>query len=145
MIEVRFPEPLFRTKKEGAQTFIFDAIRRSWLLLTPEEWVRQNFVAYLREKMQYPAAYIALEKELLLNGLKKRFDLLVYDRAHEPWMLVECKASEVALSEAVLQQVLRYNITLPVPYLVVTNGNQTMAWEKRGGALVPLAELPVFT
>jgi hypothetical protein len=142
MIDVRFPEPAFRTKKEGAATYIFDAIRRSWLLLTPEEWVRQNLVAWMTQSLQYPAPYIALEKELDLNGLKKRFDLLVYDRAHKPWMLVECKAPEVSLNEAVLQQVLRYNISVPVPYIVVSNGIFTMAWRKEGSGLVGLAEMP---
>ena len=110
---------------------MFDAIRKVWLLLTEEEWVRQNFVAYLVKELQYPETLIALEKEIVLNGLRKRFDILVYDKTHQPWMLVECKAPEVLLSEDVLQQALRYNITVPVNYLVITNGNSTVAWEKK--------------
>ena len=142
MITVRFPEPQFKLKKEGEKRFVFDAIRKVWLLLTEEEWVRQNFVAYLVKELQYPETLIALEKEILLNGLRKRFDILVYDKTHQPWMLVECKAPEVLLSEDVLQQALRYNITVPVNYLVITKGNSTVAGEKKGEGLVPIEALP---
>ncbi|RYF80770.1 MAG: type I restriction enzyme HsdR N-terminal domain-containing protein, partial [Chitinophagaceae bacterium] len=95
MIPVQFPEPQFKLKKEGDKRYIFDAIRKTWLLLTEEEWVRQNFVAYLTNIMKYPVSLIALEKEMALNGLKKRFDILVYDKKHRPWMMVECKAPTV--------------------------------------------------
>jgi hypothetical protein len=142
MIEVQFPEPRFRTKQEGEQHFIFDSLRKSWLLLTDEEWVRQNFVRYLVENLNYPSTAIALEKELLLNGLKKRFDILVYDSGFKPWMMVECKAGTVPLSENVLQQLLRYNMTIPVPYLVITNGDQTIAWEKENNSLKSLEAFP---
>lgn len=142
MIDVVFPEPQFRMKREGEKPFIFDPIRKVWLLLTEEEWVRQNFVAYLMKEKGYPSTLIALEKELLLNGLKKRFDVLVYNRDHQPWMMVECKAPEVALSEAVLQQALRYNMSIPVEYIVITNGSHTMGWKKEGDRLELLPELP---
>ena len=142
MIPVEYPEPRFRMKEEGGRTYLFDAIRKIWVLLTEEEWVRQNFVHYLIGEMQYPTALIALEKGLELNGLKKRFDVLVYDSSHRPWMLVECKAPQVALSEAVLEQVLRYNISIPVPYLVITNGTATFGWEKEHGVLKKLDRLP---
>src|SRR5688572_4340412 len=122
MIEVLYPEPRFRMKQEGDRQYIFDAIRKVWLLLTEEEWVRQNFVAYLIQEKGYPSTLLALEKELLLNGLKKRFDVLVYNADHQPWMMIECKAPEVALNEDVLQQALRYNMTIPVTYIVITNG-----------------------
>jgi hypothetical protein len=142
MIRVQFPEPQFSIKKEGEKRYIFDAIRKTWLLLTPEEWVRQNFVSYLINELKYPAAFIALEKGLVLNELKKRFDILVYDKTHQPWMMVECKAPEIKLSEDVLQQVLRYNITVPVKYLVITNGDATIGWEKEGSVLKLLDNLP---
>jgi hypothetical protein len=144
MITVQFPEPQFKLKREGEKRFVFDSIRKTWLLLTEEEWVRQNFVAYLVKQLQYPETLIALEKEILLNGLKKRFDILVYDKVHQPWMLIECKAPEVSLSEDVLQQVLRYNITVPVNYIVITNGTATIAWEKTGQGLKMLQSLPSF-
>ena len=142
MINVSFPTPDFNVKKEGEKRYIFDGIRKTWLLLTEEEWVRQNFVAYLIKKLQYPASLIALEKEIYVNRLKKRFDVLVYDKTHQPWMLVECKAPQVALNEDVLQQVLRYNISVPVKYMVITNGEATIAWMKEGEAMTLLSSLP---
>lgn len=144
MIDVVFPPPQFRMKKQEGRDYIFDAIRRTWLLLTEEEWVRQNFVQYLITTLGFPSSLIALEKELVLNGLKKRFDILVYDAHHQPWMLIECKAPVVALSETVLQQALRYNITVPVGYIIITNGKGTMGWKKEEGALLPLSSLPYW-
>jgi hypothetical protein len=141
MIAVQYPEPQFRMKKENDKQYIFDAIRKSWLLLTEEEWVRQNFVSYLTTTLHYPSTVIALEKEFSLNDLKKRFDILVYDGQHQPWMLVECKEPKVALNEDVLQQVLRYNISVPVKYIVITNGNTTVGWKKEG-ELQLIPELP---
>ena len=145
MIAVQYPEPQFRIRKEGEQSFIFDAIRRSWLLLTEEEWVRQNFIQYLVAVLQYPSTSIAVEKTLTLNGLKKRFDLLVYDRDTKPWMLVECKAPAVPLSQDVLQQALRYHMSVPVPYIVITNGKYTAAWQKDAGTLQQLHRLPQWS
>src|SRR5688572_10265941 len=142
MVTVQFPEPGFNIKKEGEKRFIFDTIRKTWLLLTEEEWVRQNFVAYLIKEKGYPSALIALEKEIVLNNLRKRFDILIYDASHQPWMLVECKAPAVNLTEEVLQQVLRYNISVPVRFIVITNGANTIAWEKTGTKLIQIDELP---
>ena len=141
MIVVQFPEPQFRIKNENGKQYIFDAIRKGWLLLTEEEWVRQNFVNYLITQLNYPSTVIALEKEIWLNDLKKRFDILVYDKEYKPWMLVECKEPKMNLSEEVLQQVLRYNISVPVEYIVITNGKTTVAWKKEN-ALILLNELP---
>jgi hypothetical protein len=138
---VQYPEPQFRMKKEKDKQYIFDTIRKVWLLLTEEEWVRQNFVHYLISQLNYPSTVIAIEKEISLNDLKKRFDILVYDKEHKPWMLVECKEPKVNLSEEVLQQVLRYNISVPVEYIVITNGNATVGWKKES-ELKLLSELP---
>ena len=144
MIEVQYPEPQFRMKNENGKQFIFDSIRKGWLLLTDEEWVRQNFVSYLVNTLHYPSTIIALEKEIWLHELKKRFDILVYNKDHQPWMLVECKASTTTLSEDVLQQVLRYNISVPVEFIVITNGKATVAWKKEGTKLKLLTEMPAF-
>lgn len=130
MIAVQYPEPKFKMKNENGRQYIFDSIRKVWLLLTEEEWVRQNFVNYLITQLKYPSAVIAIEKEISLNDLKKRFDILVYDKEHKPWMLIECKEPKVNLSEDVLQQVLRYNISVPAEYIVITNGNTTVGWKK---------------
>lgn len=142
MIAVAYPEPQFRIRNEQGQQQIFDPLRKQWLRLSPEEWVRQNFMQYLLQVLQYPAAMVAIEKELLLNGMKRRFDLLVFDAQHQPWMLVECKATTIALNQPVLEQVLRYNITIPVPYLVISNGTETRGWQKVEGRLVALEKLP---
>ena len=142
MIAVVYPQTKFRLKKEGEQQFIYDAIRKTWLLLTEEEWVRQNFVNYLVTGLGYPSTVIALEKEIRLNELRKRFDILVYDSEHRPWMLVECKGSEIPLNEEVLQQVLRYNVSVPVNFIVITNGRNTIGWMKADTGLQELESLP---
>lgn len=144
MIPVQYPEPEFKIETRNGQPHIFDALRRKWLVLQDEEWIRQNFIQYLLQTMQYPAALIALEKEIRLGALKKRFDILVYDPDHRPWMLIECKAGQVLLNDAVLNQVLRYNIALPAPYLVITNGNHTYGWKKESQRLAPIETLPEF-
>jgi hypothetical protein len=144
MMSIAFPETQFRTRSEGGQQQIFDALRKQWLRLSPEEWVRQNFIQYLVQVLQYPEAMIAVEKSLELNGMKRRFDLLVYDTTHKPWMLVECKATSVALGQPVLEQVLRYNISIPVPYLIITNGTETRGWRKEAGRLFELDAMPLW-
>jgi hypothetical protein len=142
MLVINYPEPNFRIKKENGKDFLFDPLRKKWLLLTPEEWVRQNFVQYLIQVKNYPAALIALEKEISLGELKKRFDILMYDRNHRPWMMIECKEMKTELDDAVLQQVLRYNIAIPVQFIVITNGSHAFGWEKINNQLIPISELP---
>ncbi|MBL7734476.1 MAG: type I restriction enzyme HsdR N-terminal domain-containing protein [Chitinophagaceae bacterium] len=144
MIQIEYPDHHFRMKEEGGKEFIFDEIRRSWLRLTPEEWVRQNFVQYLLQVKRYPSSLLALEKRILVGELFKRFDILVYDRRHQPWMLIECKAMEVPLSGPTLEQVLRYNIAVPVPYLTITNGNACVVFQKKDDSLSALPALPDF-
>jgi hypothetical protein len=144
MLEIKYPEPAFRTKKENGKDLLFDPLRKKWLLLTPEEWVRQNFVQYLAQIQHYPPSLIALEKEIWLGDLKKRFDILVYSKDHKPWMIIECKAPGIKLSVDTLQQALRYNISVPVEYLVVTNGHYTYGWRKSAGQLNGITELPLW-
>lgn len=142
MVLINYPERDFRIKKEGEKEFIFDVLRKKWLVLTPEEWVRQNFVQYLIRVKAYPSTLIALEKEILLGELKKRFDILVYDPEHQPWMMIECKAAEIKLDDEVLQQALRYNISVPVKYIVITNGRFSYAWKKENDSLQLINEIP---
>jgi hypothetical protein len=143
MIAIRYPEPAFRIKKERGKDFIFDTFRKKWLVLTPEEWVRQNFLQFMVKELNYPVALIAVEKEFRFGEMNRRFDILVYTTDHQPWLMVECKAPEIALDQTVLEQVLRYNISIPVDYLVITNGSSGFAWQK-GKELNPLAEMPAF-
>ena len=144
MIKIEYPHHDFRLKKENEKEFIFDEIRKTWLRLTPEEWVRQNFVQYLLLVKHYPASLIALEKKIIVGELSRRFDILVYDEKHHPWMMVECKGMDVALKPAVLDQVLRYNIGIPVPFLVITNGIYCAAFSKGDQQLHALALFPSF-
>lgn len=145
MIEIQYPEPAFKVKHQNGVPYIFDVIRKKWLLLQDEEWVRQNFVQYLIQVTHYPQSLIALEKEIRLGELKKRFDILIYNKSHKPWMLVECKAGTINLKDEVLNQALRYNIVMPANYLVITNGKQTYGWEKKNGTLEMITKMPSFT
>lgn len=144
MIKIEFPAPAFRIRKESGKEYIFDALRRKWVVLTPEEWVRQNFIQYLLQARNYPQSLIAVEKEIKLGELRKRFDILVYDNNHHPWMMIECKATAIPLDEAVLQQALRYNISVPVKYIIITNGNTTFGWETTALQLKVLESFPFY-
>lgn len=144
MIKIDYPAHNFRMKKENDREMIFDELRKLWVRLTPEEWVRQNFIGYLIQRKNYPASLVAIEKKILIGEMVKRFDILVYDKEHKPWMMVECKSTDVQLTEDVLNQVLRYNIAVPVEFLVITNGTHCMGFQKVGSALKPLVEVPPF-
>ena len=142
MLIINYPEPDFQLKKEGRRELIFDPLRKKWVALTPEEWVRQNFISYLIRVKKYPSTLIAVEKEIRLGEMSKRFDILVYSSDHRPWMIVECKSLDVPLDESVLQQLLRYHISVPVDFLVITNGKQCYGWQKKENKLVEITELP---
>ncbi|MBC7873537.1 MAG: type I restriction enzyme HsdR N-terminal domain-containing protein [Ferruginibacter sp.] len=145
MLSIHYPEQKFQIKQDAGKDIIFDRLRKKWLLLTPEEWVRQNFVQYLIQVKKYPAALIAMEKMIRLGELKKRFDILVYDNNHHPWMMVECKAPVIKLDESVLHQLLRYHISVPTGFLIISNGELTYGWEKREQNLQLIHELPEWT
>jgi hypothetical protein len=142
MIKIQYPHYDYKIRQENGKEFIFDELRRTWVRLTPEEWVRQNFLQYLVKVKAYPMSMIALEKEIQLGELKKRFDLLVYDSAHHPWMMVECKSTDVPLNEQVLDQLLRYNISIPVPFLVITNGTYVAGFERKATGMEMIDALP---
>jgi hypothetical protein len=144
MIKIEYPPYQPKIKTAAGKEFIFDGIRKKWVLLTPEEWVRQNFLQYLLQVMQYPAALIAVEKEISLNELKKRFDIVVYHNNHQPFMVIECKEMSVALDKKVLEQVLRYNMSLQVSYLVLTNGSYCYAFACTENGLEEIGALPAF-
>jgi len=115
------PYPIQLKEKEG-KTYIFDRIRKKYLLLTPEEWVRQNFVWFLIEEKKYVGGLMAIEKGLKLNDMHKRADVVVYDELAQPIALIECKAPKVKINQDVFEQISRYNLVFKVPYLLVTNG-----------------------
>lgn len=142
-ITITFPDhPLKQRQKNGIKE-IFDPVRKVWILLTPEEWVRQNFLAFLLSK-EYPSSLIAVEKKILLGAMVKRCDIVVFDRAMVPFMIVECKRMDIPLSQAVLEQVLRYHIPLQPPYLIITNGSYTMGFRKKNGQFLPIKNFPAY-
>lgn len=142
-IPVAYPDPDFRIRSRGGKQEIWDRVRRKYIALTPEEWVRQNFLCYLISAMAYPAPLIAVEKEIRLGSLRKRCDIVVYHDS-APWLVVECKEPNVAVSESVLRQALAYNLSLDVPYLVLTNGAQTCAIGRGEGEPAFLSSLPPY-
>ncbi|MGI8584260.1 MAG: type I restriction enzyme HsdR N-terminal domain-containing protein [Chitinophagaceae bacterium] len=144
MIKIEFPKYQFKIKKDGNDQLIFDVFRKRWLILTPEEWVRQNMLQYLTIIKNYPAKLIAIEKEFYLGELKKRCDVVVYNRNALPWMIVECKEMSTHINSKAMDQILRYHITLPAKYLVITNGSYCFGFEKSGGQFYEINVLPEF-
>ena len=122
MTNLNLPKYSFRIKNKENKLYIFDRIRKKDLILTDEEWVRQNFVSFLHEDKKYPLSLIAIEKQCLVNELIKRTDILVFDKTGAPHIIVECKAMHVKINQDVFDQIARYNMTLKAKYLVVTNG-----------------------
>jgi len=122
MVKLNLPEYLFRIREVDSKTQIFDDFRKKFVALTPEEWVRQNFLRYLVTEKKYPKSLISVEAGLKLFTLKKRTDIVVYDNRGKPVLIVECKAPDVKISNEVFDQVVRYNMALRVKYMVLTNG-----------------------
>jgi hypothetical protein len=143
MIQIKFPDHPFKIKEMEGKESIWDEFRKQWVRLTPEEWVRQNLLQYFVQVLSIPASLIAVEKEIKLGELKKRFDILVYKES-KPWMMVECKEMDTAINQSVLKQVLNYNITLGVQYIVVTNGRIHYAFELKNDQIYELDCLPSF-
>ena len=122
MQKLNFPTYTFRFKNSENKVAIFDAIRKKFVILTPEEWVRQNVVQFLLEEKKYPKSYINVEKVIKINGLTKRYDIVVFQPNGQLFLLVECKAPEVSISQNTFDQIARYNMVLEAEYLMVTNG-----------------------
>ena len=146
MQQLNLPEYSFKIKKEKGKSFIFDANRKKYILLTPEEWVRQNFMRYLVQEKKYPETLMAVEKKITLNGKLFRFDLLVYNRKGQPDLVAEFKAPDVKITQHSFDQVVRYNMVLQVQFIIVSNGLQhficEMDYPKNSYAF--LKEIPEF-
>jgi type I site-specific restriction endonuclease len=121
-IRLNLPQFEHRIKNSEKGKTIYDPVRNKYVALTPEEWVRQNFLQYLVQVKKMPQSLIRVEMHLKLNGLSKRSDIVVHDRHGNPLLAVECKAPTVKITQSVFEQLARYNLQLNVPYLVVTNG-----------------------
>lgn len=144
MIKIDFPEPAFKTSTENGIRKIFDQFRKQWVVLTPEEWVRQNILIYLSKVMKYPAPLFAIEKEIRVGELKKRCDIVVYNTEMKPWMIVECKEMGVKLDGGVVDQILRYHSSMPCEYLMITNGSYTFGFKKEDEVFKEIESLPAF-
>lgn len=124
MQKLKLPEARFRIKSHESKFQIFDEVRKKFVALTPEEWVRQHFVNFLITSQNFPAGLIAVEMLVKVNNLSQRADVVVYDKKGKPVIIVECKAPSVPITQTVFNQVARYNSKLNVDYLIVTNGMQ---------------------
>lgn len=122
MTKLNFPNYSFRFKNSENKTYIFDVIRKKFLLLTPEEWVRQHVVNFLIEEMNYPKSLINVEKLVKVNGINKRYDVVVFRNDGSIFLLVECKAPEVNITQQTFDQIAQYNLVLKAENLMVTNG-----------------------
>lgn len=122
MQQLNFPAYKFRFKNSENKVAIFDEIRKKFIMLTPEEWVRQNVVQYLLQEKKYPKSYINVEKLIKLNGLIKRYDVVVFQPDGKLFLLIECKSTDIKISQDTFDQIARYNMALESQYLMVTNG-----------------------
>jgi hypothetical protein len=122
MYKLNLPPFDYKLQKADGKVWIFDVIRKKYIVLTPEEWVRQHFVHYLITDLKYPKALLKIEGGLTYNQLSKRSDIVVFDREGNPWMIIECKSPAMKLSEDTLHQAAVYNASLRAKYLTVTNG-----------------------
>ena len=122
MQQLNFPSFEFKLRDINNRQEIYDPVRHRFVALTPEEWVRQHLIAYLTLIKNYPVSIIGVEKQLRLNKLQKRFDLVVFGRNASPFLLVECKAPGVEITEKTFDQAARYNMLLQAEYFLITNG-----------------------
>lgn len=146
MQKLHFPTYSFRFKNSENKVAIFDEIRKKFIILTPEEWVRQHVIQYLILDKKYPKSYINVEKLIKVNDLSKRYDVVVFQPNGALFLLVECKAPEVKITQQTFDQIARYNLTLKAKYLMVTNGLNhyfcQMDFEQEKYTFLP--ELPDF-
>ena len=146
MQKLHFPTYSFRFKNSENKVAIFDEIRKKFIILTPEEWVRQHVVQYLLQDKKYPKSYINIEKLIKINDLSKRYDIIVYQPNGEIYLLIECKAPEVTITQNTFDQIARYNLVLNAKYLMVSNGlnHYFCQMDFENEKYVFLKELPEF-
>ncbi len=144
MEKLNLPEFPAKVKQVDGKAMIFDIIRKKYVQLTPEEWVRQNFIYYLVNFLDYPKSLIKVESGLKYNRLLKRSDILIFNRDVEPLLLVECKSSELKITQDVIDQAAVYNKSLNARYLLVTNGMQHLCWKISDNGNQLLEEIPNY-
>lgn len=146
MQKLNFIDFQFRFKNSENKVAIFDIIRKKFILLTPEEWVRQHVIHFFITTLKYPKSHINVEKVMKINGLIKRYDIVVFDKMGQILILVECKSTEIKINQTVFDQIARYNLTLKAPFLMLTNGLNHFFCEMdfENEAYVFLETLPIY-
>lgn len=146
MYQLNLPPFDIKVKKIGDKPVVFDSLRRKYVALTPEEWVRQHFVNYLKIEKNYPIALIANEMQINLNGQKKRCDSVVFNNELQPLVIVEYKAPDVKITQQVFEQIVCYNIVLKVKYLIVSNGinHYCCRMDYENQTFLYLKEIPLY-
>lgn len=144
MLKLNLPPTDLRVEKRGGRLCIWDHIRRRWIVLTPEEWVRQNFTHWMVEGLGYPTPSIGHEISLRLNGQQRRCDAVFYDNTGLPRIIMEFKAPGVSISQRTFDQICRYNIIMQVPLLIVSNGMEHYCVRVKEEKAEFLSEIPPF-
>lgn len=146
MQQLNFKKYAFRFKNNENKPLIFDPVRKKFMVLTPEEWVRQHVLNFLLDEKKYPISHINVEKQLELNDTKKRYDIVVFNNDGSIHLIVECKRPEVAITQTTFDQIARYNMALNASYLMVTNGvhHYYCSIEKEKERYIFLEELPNY-
>ena len=136
----------FKIKEIKQSKYIFDELRKKYVALLPEEWVRQNFIRYLIDEKNFPKGRIAVEYYLKVNKNDKRSDIVIFDKELNPQIVVECKAEQIKLTQETFEQAANYNLKLGAKYLIITNGLSTMAFVKDSNknSYSHLAEIPDY-
>ncbi len=145
MIQLNLPSYKVKLREVGGKLHIFDSIRKKFLVLTPEEWVRQHFLHFLIEHKGYPAGLISMESGIKYNTLQKRTDMVVRNRALQPLLLVECKAPQVKITEKVFQQITSYYKQITAKYMLITNGLEHFCFKVTDGKFIFVAEIPTYS
>lgn len=146
MLKLNLPEFEVSLKKSEGKIWIFDGIRKKYIVLTPEEWVRQHLVHFFINHLKYPKSLIQVERGLHYNQLQKRSDIIVFDRSGKPWMIIECKSPEIQLDQKSIEQVAVYNSNVKAKYVSVSNGLKHVCYEAKPDAkdIVLLKNFPEY-
>lgn len=144
--KITIPKFEYKTKVENDDLYIFDIIRKKYILLTPEEWVRQGLIHYLINDFNYPKGMMQVETGLKYDHRQKRSDILVYDRNTNPFLLIECKSMEVSLGQNTLEQVSQYNLSIQAKYIMISNGLEfsVFLFDKEKREYATINKIPIF-
>ena len=145
MISLNFPEYNFRIKNSENKRLIFDPLRKIFVVLTPEEWVRQNFIEYLHNEKEYPISLMSVENLTIVNKQKKRTDLVCYNNKGNAILLIECKSEKINLNNKTFNQVQNYNYKINADYIIITNGIKTLCFNVENQKPLIVKKIPKYT